>query len=89
VEVTFMLTGAKAAQFALKGKAHFSGGFSKDVQAGVALHGPSGMEHLTALELDAVPAGGGKSVKGAWDASPRTKIFKPARPAPKGGVRAK
>jgi hypothetical protein len=77
VEVTFALSGPKAAQFTLKGTAHFSGGFSKDVQPGVALHGPTGMEHLTALELDAVPTGSAKAAKGAWEASPRTKIFKP------------
>jgi hypothetical protein len=88
VEVTFALTGAKAQQYALKGKAHFSGGFSKDVEAGIALAGPSGLEHLTGLELEAVPAGSTRAIKGVWDASPRTKIFKPTKPI-KSGSRSK
>jgi hypothetical protein len=76
VEVTFALTGPKASQYELRGKAHFSGGYSTDIQPGVALGGPSGMEHLTALALDVARVAGSKPSKGAWEPSSRTKVFK-------------
>jgi hypothetical protein len=76
VEVSFGLSGAKASQYSLKGKAYFSGGFDADIASGASLSGPSGLEHLTAVALEVVPAPAGKPSKGAWEASPRTKVFR-------------
>jgi hypothetical protein len=83
VEVTFTLTGSKASQHALKGTVHFSGGYQMEVSSGMPLSGPSGLEHLTAITLD-VGAAGSKPSKGAWEASPRTKIFKGGKGLTKG-----
>lgn len=76
VEVTFSLTGAKATQYELKGKAHFSGGFQMDIAPDMPLSGPSGMEHLTGLKLQVVPAQPKQVTKNPWDASPRTRVLK-------------
>jgi hypothetical protein len=78
VGVTFALTGAKAAEYELKGKAFFSGGYDADIESGAALSGPSGMEHLAGIQLQVQPAAAPKKGKGAWDASSRTKVFKKA-----------
>lgn len=51
VEVMFQLTGPKAKQFQLIGSAYFSGGFELPITSGMALSGPSGLEHLIALNL--------------------------------------
>lgn len=75
VQVGFSLTGPKASQYELKGKAHFSGGYETAVTGGATLNGPSGLEHLTAINLDVVPATA-KAAKGAWEPSNRTKVFK-------------
>ncbi len=86
-EVTFVLTGANAAQYQLEGVACFTGGFKVPVTSGLPNSGPSGLEHLTSLSLKAVKAGAGaaKSAEAnPWDASLKTKIFKaPAKAAPK------
>ena len=74
-EVTFALTGPKADQFQLEGLAYFSGGFTLPVASGMPLGGPSGVEHLTALSLKAMPRPAGKGAN-PWDESSRTKIFK-------------
>ena len=76
-EVTFALTGPKAVQFRLDGVAYFSGGFQVAVASGIALSGPSGMEHLTSLSLRVLPAKPTeKAGKNPWDASDQTKVFK-------------
>jgi hypothetical protein len=77
VQVAFSLTGPKASQYELKGKAHFSGGYETAVTAGATLNGPSGLEHLTAINLDVAPATT-KGAKGSWEPSSRTKVFKKA-----------
>ncbi|HUR88855.1 MAG TPA: hypothetical protein VMZ74_07210 [Ramlibacter sp.] len=77
VGVTFALTGAKASDYELKGRAFFSGGYEADIVSGSALSGPTGMEHLSGIQLKVQPAAGKKG-KGAWEASPRTKVFKKA-----------
>jgi hypothetical protein len=87
VEVTFTLIGDKASQYALKGVAHFSGGYEIDISSGVPLSGPSGLEHLTAFQLQVAAGAGSNPGKGAWDPSPRTKIFKPA--TAKSGARSR
>lgn len=81
-EVTFALTGEQARRFALEGAAYFSGGFKVPVASGIALSGPSGLEHLVALNLRTVPVSvAQQAAPNPWDASPRTKIFKaPAAP---------
>jgi hypothetical protein len=79
-EVSFALVGPDAHQFQLEGTAYFSGGFRTPVQSGMALSGPSGLEHLTSICLTASPAMPTQQVsrapKNAWDESPRTKVFK-------------
>jgi hypothetical protein len=91
-EVSFALVGPDAHQFQLEGTAYFSGGFKTPVQSGMALSGPSGLEHLTSICLTAVPATPTQQVsaapKNAWDESPRTKVFK-AKAAPTKAVAAK
>jgi hypothetical protein len=91
-EVSFALVGPDAHQFQLEGTAYFSGGFKTPVQSGMALSGPSGLEHLTSLCLTAVPATSTHQVseapKNAWDESPSTKVFK-AKAAPTKAVAAK
>lgn len=82
-EVTLALIGPNASKYHLAGTAHFSGGFQIPLSSGVALSGPSGMEHLTGLGLrvaSAVPAAasaarGAKKVTSLWEESPRTKVF--------------
>lgn len=74
-EVTFALIGPNADKYQLDGAAHFSGGFALPVASGMPLGGPSGVEHLTALSLKALPRQAGKNAN-PWDESPRTKVFK-------------
>lgn len=75
-EVTFALIGAGAAQFALEGSAHFSGGFSAPLSSGVTVKGPEN-GHLTALRLSVVPVAG----ENPWEQAPRAKVFGMKRPA--------
>ncbi|MGB9988665.1 hypothetical protein [Pseudoduganella rhizocola] len=89
-EVTFSLVGPNAGKYQLEGMAHFSGGYDMPVITGMTLAGPSGLEHLTALRLRALPATG--AVPTAWDPSPRTTVFKAPGKAPakaKGKTRGK
>lgn len=76
-EVTFSLVGPQANEFALEGTAWFSGGFQAPVESGMALGGPSGLEHLTALSLNVITArASARPAPNPWDESPRTKVFK-------------
>lgn len=82
-EVTFVLTGIRANQFRLDGVAQFSGGYSASIKSGVALTGPSGLEHLTSISLRVMPAEKvKKNIVNARQASPR-------KSAPKARVAAK
>jgi hypothetical protein len=74
-EVTFALVGPDANKYQLEGAAHFSGGFALPVASGMPLGGPSGVEHLTALSLKAMPRIAGEK-SNPWDESPRTRVFK-------------
>jgi hypothetical protein len=74
-EVHFRLVGPKAREWRLEGNACFSGGFLMPVVEGMALTGPSGAEHLTALQLRAVPADAPGKPAGPWDPSARTTVF--------------
>lgn len=95
-EVTFALVGPRARQFELDGEACFSGGFRVAAASGIALSGPSGLEHLTALSLRVLPAARATAKaeakaeakakpqeKNPWDESARTKVFKTKDVAPK------
>lgn len=76
-EVTFALIGPNAKEYQLNGAAHFSGGFQVPVSSGMALSGPSGLEHLTSISLCVLPATQTqKKEKDAWGESARTKVFK-------------
>ena len=76
-EVTFALIGPQAGQFQLDGTAYFSGGFQVPASSGMALSGPSGFEHLTAISLRVLPTLQlKKKTKNPWDESPQTKVFK-------------
>lgn len=88
-EVSFTLVGAQAANYALEGTAWFTGGFQLPIASGMPISGPSGLEHLTALSLKAVPSNAtGTTAPNPWDESAKTKVFKakaaaPATPAAK------
>lgn len=76
-EVTFSLMGPRAEQYQLDGTAFFSGGFKVPVTSGMALGGPSGLEHLTSIGLRVIPnLQPKKKAKNPWDESPQTQIFK-------------
>lgn len=81
-EVTFALIGPNAHGYTLQGTAWFSGGFQAPVQSGLPLGGPSGLEHLTALQLAVAAAAPAQAAANPWDASPRTKVFKSDAAAP-------
>lgn len=86
-ELSFTLVGPEAANYALEGTAWFTGGFQLPVSSGATLGGPSGLEHLTALSLKAVPANAKNGVAdNPWTDSAATKVFRattanPAKPA--------
>jgi hypothetical protein len=73
VGVRLSVVGERAGHYELAGKAHFSGGFVAGLTSGKSVAGPTGMEHLTALELHVSPV---TKKRGSWDPSSHTKIFK-------------
>ena len=76
-EIMFALIGPQAKQFELKGEAYFSGGFQMSLLSGITLSGPSGLEHLIAINLSINPVTTKKkNVKNPWEASSQTKVFK-------------
>ena len=82
-ELSFTLVGPDAAKYALDGTAWFTGGFELPVSSGATLGGPSGLEHLTALRLKAVPAiAGTGAVANPWAESKATKIFRAPTASP-------
>lgn len=79
-EVTFVLVGPNAAQYELEGSACFTGGFVMPLAAGMPSSGPSGLEHLTSLSVQARKAGPeAKPAVNPWDESATTKVFKSPR----------
>lgn len=88
-ELSFTLVGPDAAKYALEGTAWFTGGVQLPVSSGATLGGPSGLEHLTALSLKAVPANARNGIPdNPWTESAATKVFRattasPAKPASK------
>lgn len=76
-EVVFSLEGPNASKYALDGQACFSGGFQVPVQGATSLSGPSGLEHLTALELRIGASSGGVRHKtNPWENPSKTKVLK-------------
>lgn len=78
-EVTFALVGPNAEKHQLEGVAYFSGGFQMPVANGLALNGPSGLEHLTALRLQVVAAKPQDGKVNPWKPSARTKVLKSSK----------
>lgn len=82
-ELSFTLVGPDAAKYTLDGTAWFTGGFELPVSSGATLGGPSGLEHLTALRLKAVPANAQTAAAAnPWAESKATKIFRATAASP-------
>lgn len=88
-ELSFTLIGPEAANYALEGTAWFTGGFQLPVSSGATLGGPSGLEHLTALSLKAVPSSasigtgtGTGTADNPWAESAATKVFRATAASP-------
>ena len=82
-ELSFTLVGPEAAKYALDGTAWFTGGFELPLSSGATLGGPSGLEHLTALRLKAVPAPARSSAAAnPWTESKATKVFRATTASP-------
>lgn len=83
-ELVFSLEGANAGQYALAGEVCFSGGFKVPIEAGAALSGPSGLEHLASLMLLVNPAPQkAKKTPNPWENPSKTKVLKSKKPTPK------
>lgn len=71
--VTFALTGPRSADFQLSGKAVFAGEAPLAIASGKVLSGPSGAEHLVALQLEVTP----KPVEASpWSNHPDLQVFR-------------
>jgi len=82
-ELSFTLIGPEAANYALDGTAWFTGGFQLPVSSGATLGGPSGLEHLTALSLKAVPTTAPTgTANNPWAESAATKVFRATTASP-------
>lgn len=77
IAVTFALIGPRASDWRLDGTAYFSGGYQVPLQSAVALSGPSGLEHLTAVNLSATLDEQAGAQRNPWQESASTKVFKP------------
>jgi hypothetical protein len=76
IAVTFALIGPRASQWRLDGTVYFSGGFQVPLQSAVPLSGPSGLEHLTAVNLSATLDEQTGAQRNPWQESASTKVFK-------------
>jgi hypothetical protein len=76
IAVTFALIGPQASQWRLEGTAYFSGGYQVPLQSAVPLSGPSGLEHLTAVNLSATLDEQAGAQRNPWQESASTKVFK-------------
>jgi hypothetical protein len=71
--VTFALTGPRSADFELSGKIVFAGEAPLAIASGKVLSGPTGAEHLVALQLEIKP----KSVATSpWNDHPNLQVFR-------------
>jgi len=91
--VVFDLTGPNADQFQLSGEVVFAGEPPLVIEPGVQLSGPSGAEHLVALQLSIEPIATRSSAASAWDDPAVTRIVRQspsvAQKAPVKSVTAK
>ena len=91
--VVFDLTGPNANQFRLSGEVVFAGEPPLAIEPGVQLSGPSGTEHLVALQLSIEPIATRSSAASAWDDPAVTRIVRQspsaAQKAPAKSVTAK
>lgn len=71
--VTFALTGPRAADFELSGKAVFAGEAPLAIASGKVLSSPTGAEHLVALQLEINPKSGATS---PWHDHPDLQVFR-------------
>lgn len=71
--VTFALTGPRSADFELNGKAVFAGKAPLTIASGKVLSGPTGTEHLVALQLAINPKSGATS---PWHDHPNLQVFR-------------
>lgn len=76
IAVTFALIGPQASHWRLDGTVYFSGGFQVPLQSAVPLSGPSGLEHLTAVNLSATLDEQPGAQRNPWQESASTKVFK-------------
>lgn len=74
VGVMFELTGPNAQQFRLSGQVVFAGHPPLAIEPGVPMSGPSGTEHLVALQLSIVPNATQFTAASAWDDPKVTRI---------------
>lgn len=88
--VVFELAGPGAEQFQLSGEVVFAGEPPLAIEPGVQLSGPSGTEHLVALQLSITPIATRSAAASAWDDPAVTRIVRqspaaaqkaPAKPA--------
>jgi hypothetical protein len=74
--VVFDLTGPGADQFRLSGEVVFAGEPPLAIEPGVQLSGPSGTEHLVALQLSIEPIATRSAAASAWDDPAVTRIVR-------------
>lgn len=74
--VVFELTGPGAEQFQLSGEVVFAGEPPLAIEPGVRLSGPSGTEHLVALQLSITPMATRSTAASAWDDPAVTRIVR-------------
>ncbi|UOD51413.1 hypothetical protein [Orrella daihaiensis] len=74
--VVFDLTGPGAEQFQLSGEVVFAGEPPLAIEPGVQLSGPSGTEHLVALQLSITPLATRSTAASAWDDPAVTRIVR-------------
>ena len=74
--VVFELSGPGAEQFQLSGEVVFAGEPPLAIEPGVQLSGPSGTEHLVALQLSITPLATRSAAASAWDDPAVTRIVR-------------
>lgn len=76
-EVVFSLNGEGASGLELHGTAYFSGGFKMPIANNMRISGPSGFEHLVALQVNVSAATPAATINAnPWENAQKTSIFK-------------
>lgn len=75
-EIVIGLTGENLNDLSLSGTAYFSGGFEAPIANNLRISGPSGLEHLVALELNVASKLVDKIKLNPWQNETSTKTFK-------------